>query len=150
MSVTVDFAFNASKALPELATDVNGALGCSLGPYRGSSDDLYCRFLGLEFSLGEHPYEDDRDCDFKRYRYLLDSRTAMSEAHMRQIQLEVTALAAFVLVLRGIAKEGILTYNIQRLLARYSRRGEREVFDGVSELAVEFPRHLVHIRERAG
>lgn len=51
MSITVDFAFNATGNLAAVHASVNSAIGVTLQPYEGDSDDLFGRLFGLELSL---------------------------------------------------------------------------------------------------
>jgi hypothetical protein len=148
MSVTIDFCFNpadSSLSLGALTEQVNRALGCRLEPYEGDDTDFFCRFLGLELTLAHHSLENDRDCDFEAYAFLLDTRTPIPDEDLRCYQLEATALAAFTLLRLGVAANGILTYDVQRLLARYEVRTPREVVDLVSGRTVEYPTHLVDL-----
>jgi hypothetical protein len=152
MSITVDFAFNASGPLAAVQRTANSAIGVTLQPYEGDTDDLFCRFLGLELSLHTTAgLEDDRDLDFNldftRYGYLLSTRTAAPSTALRLYQVEATALAALSLLLVGGVRDGLLAYDLQTLLARYTVDGDA-IHDAVSGEAVDLPQHLVDLRAR--
>lgn len=149
MSVTVEFAFNAEGDLQQIREMVNDAVGVRLQPYDNDENDLFCRFLGLELSLGLCDLVDDRDLDFSRFRFLLSTRTPVPDSDLRDYQIEATAIAANAILLRGSADAGMLTYEVQRLLARYTRLSGGGILDGVSRAPVCFPEHLVEIRSRA-
>lgn len=152
MSVTIDYFFNSDEPLDRLARQVHDWLGADLQPYEGDPEDLFCRFLGLEFSLGMNELDNDRELDFESFRYEIGTRTTISEAHLRPMQLIAMSLIAFTLHQRlGIT--GILVYDLQRLLARYEERhdehGERVLFDVVSQEPVRFPEHLASLFAKA-
>lgn len=71
--------------------------------------------------LERHHCENDRDLDFADYRHQLWNETWDSSA-LRKIQLETLILAAFVRENLGVS-EGLLSYDSQRLLARYDLVG---------------------------
>src|SRR4051812_28627767 len=147
MSVTVQFAFNAPGSLAALQATVGGAIGVPLRPYEGDAEDLFCKFLGLELSLWANHLEDDRELDFSRYGFVLSTRTAAPNAARRLYQVEATALVALSLLLAGVVGEGLLSYEVQILLARYTV--DRDViYDAVSAKAVQLPQHLVDLRTR--
>lgn len=148
MSVTIDFVFNSLDDLIETGGRINSTLGVVLQPYAGDRNDLFAHFLGLELSLVACSLEDDRDLDFSRYRFMLSTRTAWPASDRRTYQLEATALAAYALLTVGAVQDGMLVYDVQRLLARYSRTAEGEVWDSVSLSVVSFPGHLERLRSR--
>jgi hypothetical protein len=148
VSVTVEYLFNTSATFSDLTPAVNRVLGCSLAPYEGDPADQYCRFCGMEFTLRtDHGLERDGELNFDDYQYILDTRTPVPDSDLRPIQVEVMVVAAYVLYRRlGIA-QGMLTFDVQRLLARYT------VVDGawtdqISGTAVRFPEHLRDVMSR--
>lgn len=147
MSVTVEFAFNAEGTLADVGDRVRAALGADLRPYEGNPEDLFCRFLGLELSLSANTLVDAGDIDFSRYRFVLGTRTVVDEVARRAYKLEATALLAHVLLLDGVAREGILVYDTQLLLARYAAR-DGAIYDLLSVGPVYFPDHMADLRER--
>lgn len=149
MSITVEYLFNFAATLPELTPRINDALNCSLTAYNGDADDQFCRFLGMELSLhADHGLESDGDLNFSDYQYVLSSRTPAGDSVLRAIQVETMGIAAFVLRQKiGIA-QGMLTFAVQRLLARYDDV-DRIWTDSVSRKAVRFPDHLMDISTRA-
>jgi hypothetical protein len=148
MSATIDFVFNSPDDLIETGGRLNSTLGVVLQPYAGHRNDLFTHFLGLELSLVACSLDDDRDLDFSRYRFMLSTRTAWSASDRRAYQLEATALAAYALLTVGAVQDGMLVYDVQRLLARYSRTAEGEVWDSVSHSVVSFPAHFELLRSR--
>jgi hypothetical protein len=153
MSVTIDYFFNYSKPLPELAKDVNECLGCSLAAYEGDPDDLFDRFLSMEFSLHvADSYENDRELDFENFRYALGFRTPWGEADARPIQVGAMAIVIYALH-RSLGITGILVFDMQTLLARYEEReipeyGKR-LYDVLSDSAfVSLSSHLEKLKAR--
>src|SRR5262249_26382886 len=147
VSVTVEYLFNAEAALPDLAAEVNRALGCSLASYEGDVADQYCRFCGLEFTLHtDHGLVRDGELNFDDYRYILNTRTPIPDGDLRPVQVEVMVIAAYVLHRRLGISQGMLTFDVQLLLARYEVDGEW--IDTVSGKPVRFPEHLVDVKAR--
>lgn len=148
MSVTVEFLFNTEATLLDLAREVNRVLGCSLAPYEDNSDDQYCRFFGMEFTLKTgHELENDGELNFEDYRYILDTRTPIPDSDLRPIQVEVIVIAAFVLHQRLGINRGMITFDVQQLLARYEAV-DGEWTDNISGQAVRFPRHIADVKAR--
>jgi hypothetical protein len=148
VSITVDFAFNAAGTLATVLGTLNAAIGVTFQPYQGNPDDLLARFLGLEVSLRTaSDLENDRDLDFTNYGYLLSTRTAVPSAALRLYQVEATAIMALSALLAGGARDGLLSYDTQILLARYTVSGD-VIHDAVSAKAVHLPQHLVDLRAR--
>jgi hypothetical protein len=149
MSITVEYSFNSDLALSELASEISRRLGCVLEPDPGDPDGLFCGgFFGMELTLRtEHGLVNDRDLNFEDYRYQLGNKT-WSGSPLRPIQVEVIALAAFFLHDTSLAiHRGMLSYEVQTLLARYEERGD-EWFDLVGGKRVAYPGHLVDIKAR--
>jgi hypothetical protein len=144
MSICVDYFFNHPSELAALAQDINGCVGCSLEPYEGNPEDLFCRFFAMELSLSKHSFENDRDLNFEDFTYRLGIRSPIPEADLRAMQISAIAFIAYALFRRmGIV--GMLVYDVQSLLARYETRvesGLEELFDLVSNSVVRFPDHL--------
>jgi hypothetical protein len=118
VSITFEYSFNAPLDLPELVAAVNRALGCSLVS-SGDDDAFRCDFFGMSLLLERHHYDNDRDLNFADYEFQLSNKTWDGSA-LRQIQLEVLVLAAFALQETVGIRDGMLSYDMQRLLARYS------------------------------
>lgn len=149
MSITVEYSFNSDLALPELASEISQRLGCSLEPNPGDPGGLFSGgFFGMELTLwAGHSLENDRDLNFEEYRYLLGNKT-WSGSPLRPIQVEVIALTAFFLHDTPLAiHRGMLSYDVQTLLARYEERG-KEWFDLVGGKRVAYPEHLVDLKSR--
>ena len=146
MSICIDYFFNYPHDLSALAQEINGRLGCSLSPYEGTPEDLFCRFFAMELSLSKHPLENDRELNFEDYTYQLGLRAPIPDADLRSMQLPAVALLAYALY-RRLKITGMLVYEVQILLARYEERldsesGAAELFDIVSGEFVRFPAHL--------
>lgn len=149
MSITVEYSFNSDLALPELAFEIRRRLGCVLEPDSGDPKGLFSGgFFGMELTLWtEHNLVNDRELNFEDYRYQLGNKT-WSGSPLRPIQVEVIALTAFFLHDSSLAiHRGMLSYDVQTLLARYEERGE-EWFDLVGGRRVAYPEHLVDIKAR--
>lgn len=149
MSITIDYFFNYPETMEQTAEDINTWIGSRLEPYQGDPSDLFCRFLGMEFSLSEHTMKDDGELDFQTFQYEIGTRTPAPEADFRLIQLPVMAFLAFALY-RKLGITGILVYDGQRLLARYVERGDSKtgspgLFDTISDKFVTFPSHLADL-----
>lgn len=152
MSITIDYYFNHSEDLPELAKNLNAWLGCNLSPYDGDSEDLFCRFLAMEFTLCKHDLGNDGELDFDSYIYQLGFRTPVPDGDLRIIQLPSIALSAYSLY-RRMNITGMLVYNVQILLARYEERLKAEsnapdIYDSVSAQFVSFPGHFETLQNR--
>jgi hypothetical protein len=153
MSIHVDYFFNHEDDLAAVARKANTWIGCSLAPYEGRANDLFCRFLGMELSLSTHTFENDRDLDFENYTYCLSSRTPIPDWDLRITQVPAMAFIAYALYFRMNLK-GMLVYDVQHLLARYEDRldlkgsGTETMFDAVSGEFVLFPRHLIALDSR--
>lgn len=152
MSITIDYFFNHSDDLPELTRNINAWLGCSLSPYEGDSEDLFCRFLAMEFSLSMHDLENDDELDFENYKYEIGFRVPAPDGDLRISQLPAIALVAYTLY-RRMKITGMLVYDVQTLLARYEERLEPEsnspeIYDTVSGEFVSFPKHLETLQKR--
>lgn len=100
MSTTIDYYFNWSGALGDLEEQFRLRVGTDLQPYEGNPEDMYCRFLGMEFSLNEHALKDDRELNFDDYRYKVGIRTPMPDGDFRPLQLITMASLVYVLYRR--------------------------------------------------
>ena len=152
MSSTVDFFFNHSESLPELAKSINAWLGCVLSPYEGDSEDLYCRFLGMEFSLSGHDLENDGECRFKDYQFQLGFRIPAPDGDLSELPIPNIAMVIYVLFSR-MKISGILVCDVQIPLAQYEARNISEnsqdaLYDGISNEIISFPKHFATLQER--
>jgi hypothetical protein len=153
MSICIDYYFNHPHDLSDLAQEINGWVGCSLSPYEGNPEDLFCRFFGMELSLSKHTLENDDELNFEDFTYQLGIRTPMPDADLRAMQLPALALMACALY-RRLQITGMLVYDVQVLLARYEERLDSELnetglFDVVSAEFVRFPAHLETLNRRS-
>lgn len=153
MSVNVGYYFNNTiQPLHEFANEVNSALGCSLAPYEGDYTDFYCRFFAMEFTLGHNELETDRELNFNDYRYFLDLRIPAPDIDLLDIAVQTMVAVAYVLHARLGIHDGLLVWDVQSALAKYSlRHDERNAetwYDSVSGKAVTFPEHLDDILRR--
>ncbi len=152
MSVTIDYFFNHSGDLPELAKNINAWLGCSLAPYEGDAEDLFCRFLAMEFTLSKHELENDDELDFESYKYQIGFRVPAPDGDLRILQLPAIALVIYTLY-RRMKITGMLVYDVQTLLASYKERlkpesNMLEIYDTVSKEFVSFPKHLETLQKQ--
>lgn len=142
VSETFDYYFNSDFSISELADTICEKIGCHLVPL---NPDLYLgRLFGMEFSLSTNNLENDRDVNLKDYAYELSTRTPWALAHLRAIQVQTLALAAFVLHTELGIHEGMLTHESETVLARYQMRGTTW-YDLIEESEVRYPDHLVSI-----
>jgi hypothetical protein len=148
VSITVGYYFNAAHSLSDLGDLLGRVLGVRFAPYEGDPSDLFCRLFSLEASLSIHSLDDDRDLEFTAFRYVLDTRTPVPDADFRDLQLGIMATLPALLHRRAGIVDGMLVYDVQRLLARYELRHD-EFFDTVSAQPVHFPSHIRHVFERA-
>ena len=148
MSITVQYSFNSDLALPQLAFEISRRLGCVLEPDAGDPECLFSGGLfGMELTLWTHTLVNDRDLNFEDYRYQIENKT-WAGSPLRPIQVEVIALTAFFLHDMSLAiHRGMLSYDVQTLLARYEERGD-VWFDLVGGKRVTYPDHLVDIKAR--
>ncbi len=152
MSITIDYYFNHSDDLPELAKNINAWLGCSLSPYEGDPEDLFCRFLAMQFTLSKHNLENDGECAFEDYKYELGFRVPVPDGDLRIIQLPAIALIVYTLHYR-MKITGMLVYDVQILLAKYEERlntenDSLEIYDTISLEFVSFPAHFETLKKR--
>lgn len=153
MSITIDYYFNWPGTLSELAEQFRQWVGCNLQPYEGDPEDLYCRFLGMEFSLhDEHGLVNDLDVNFEDYRFEAGIRTPVPDGDFRPLQFMTMASLVYVLHRRLGISEGILVFDVGRLLARYEQRttsdGKALLYDSVSEASVKYPEHYTSLMLR--
>jgi hypothetical protein len=153
MSITIDYFFNFAGSFSELVTQVNACLGCDLKPYEGNAGDLFHRFLSMELSLGKHTYENDGDLDFEAYTFAIGIRNPVPDGDIRDMVSSVMGIVPALLYRRCGIRDGILVFDGQKLLARYteSHNGPRcGLFDTVGSRLVEFPEHIGDINSRIG
>ncbi len=149
---TIDYFFNYSDDLPELIKNINACLGCSLARYGDDSEDLFCRFLGMEFSLSKHALENDRELDFENYKYEIGFTVAAPDADLRELQLPAIILIIYALFSR-MKITGMLVYDVQNLIAKYEERFNKEsnsseLYDTVSAEFIKFPNHFEIIHKK--
>lgn len=143
MSITFEYSFNAPLELPELVAAVNRALGSSFAKV----DAVYsCDFLGMPTILERHQYENDRDLNFAAYRYQLSNKT-WADSALRAIQLETLVLIAFVMHESLGISDAMLSYEMQRVLARYGVAGG-EWCDTTTGKAIEPAEHIADLLQR--
>jgi hypothetical protein len=152
MSITVDYFFNYADNLAAVAEQVNMSIGCSLLPYQGDPNDLYCRFFNMDLNLEEPKFENDGDLNFEDYEFHLSLRTSVGMAPLRPIQIPAMASVVYALCVHSHIT-GMLVFDGQVLLARYEERtdpefGEDSLYDTVSGGFVRFPLHLNTLESR--
>ena len=152
MSINVDYYFNWPGTLGELAAQFRLWIGSDLQPYEGDPENLYCRFLDMEFSLNEHDLENDGDLNFEDYRFEAGIRTPIPDNDFRTLQVITMSSLVYALFRRLGVVEGILVHDTQLLLARYGGRagwhGRAELYDSVSGEVVKYPQHMTSLMAR--
>jgi hypothetical protein len=152
MSITVDYFFNWPGTLSELAAQFRRWVGSDLEPYEGDAENLYCRFLGMEFSLYEHDLENDLELYFEDYRFEAGIRTPVPDGDFRPLQLITMASLVYALYRRLGISDGILVFDVGLLLARYEQRPtsgrEKGLYDVVSAEFVKYPQHFTSLMSR--
>lgn len=151
MSITVGYFFNWPGTLGELAAQFRIWVGSDLQPYEGDAENLYCRFLGMEFSLYEHDLENDRELNFEDYGFEAGIRTPIPDNDFRDHQVITMASLVYTLYRRLGISEGILVHDTDLLLARYGERQtkwESRLYDSVSGEFVKYPEHMMSLIER--
>lgn len=153
MSITIDYFFNFEGELEELTAKVNDCLGCNLRPYDGNAQDIFDHFLSMELSLSTHRLESDIDFNLADFKYDIGIRNPWGASDIRDMVPTVMGLVPSLLYRRCGITEGILVFDVQILLARYTERVEDStagLFDEVSNVFVEFPQHISDISRRIG
>jgi hypothetical protein len=148
MSISVEYCFNSGLSLPELAFEISRRLGCSLSPYEDEPErDFYGVLLGMRLRLwAMQDMVNARDLDFENYRYMLSIKTPAGSS-MRPVQVETIALIAFLLHRALEIHQGMLSFEVSTLLARYDRI-DGIWYDLVGNKPVAYPEHLVDIKAR--
>ncbi len=148
MSVNIQYCFNSDLPLPDLASQLSQRLGCPLSPAESDPEHVFNGTLfGMELKLwAMQGMANDGDVNFQDYRYLLGNKT-WGESVLRPIQAEVIACAAFVLHETLGIHQGMLSYEVQTLLARYDLR-DGDWYDLVGDKPVVYPEHLMDIEAR--
>lgn len=144
VSITFEYSFNSALDFPQLVEAVNRVLGTALRPEEG--DVVSGVLLGTTVVLERHQLVDDRSLNFSDYQYQLWSKTWDSAA-LRSIQLETIVLAAFVLYVTLDITDGMLSYETQRLLARYARVAG-EWCDTTTGQPVDAAAHMIELQDR--
>ena len=123
-------------------------LGCQIKQASAEKDYLYCRLMGLECTVGSHDFENDRDCDFESFKYEANLRSTWHNSNLRSIQIETLAIVAFVLHEKLDIHQGLFVYEESVVIARYEMKNSHWI-DRVSDSIVEYPQHLLDLRDRA-
>jgi hypothetical protein len=155
MSTSVEYFFGSEKDLHELSAEINEWLGCDLrvSEVRPGREQSWCKFFGMSLDFYAHSLENDRNgddvCDFESFKYHIGF--AGPKDIRLSTALPLTVLVAYLLYCRLDIKNGLLTFDVQLLVARYEERlsdGFQYLFDTVSNKPVEFPQHFVDIQSR--
>lgn len=153
MSITVDYFFNGSGSLRDLAALVNNCLGCSLQPEQDNAEVYVARLLGMDLALSQAlDYENDRELDFENFQYELSLKTWVGQSVLRPIQLPLMVASIYSLHC-FFGTTGILVYDMDLLLARYVEREAENyglrLYDLVSETPfVNYSDHLAILSKR--
>lgn len=109
-------------------------------------------FFGMEFDFYTHDFVNDCEINFEDYKYTLGLTTYWGIADLRDMQVSILASIAHLFYRRMQISEGIIVYDMQRLLAEYEERvvlEDRGFFDKVSNEFVEIPQHFVDLENLA-
>ncbi len=153
-------SFKSDKSLPELASQINEVIGCSLAPSVGMPATAFTAFpfFGMELSLiistnnDEEGYEDDGELKFSDYNYEIGLTTYWGQADARSAQLP-TLLSIVYLLHQRLGLQGMLVFDVEILLAKYESRPINEnwsaLYDTVSETTfITFADHLNVLQKR--
>ena len=149
MSIYIDYFFNSNKDFKQLLKEINELLGSNLISSETDEENSSGSFFGMPLSFHTQTLENDRELNFQDYKYQIGLTTYWGSADLRDIQVSIVAFIAFLLYLRMQISEGILVYDVQRLLARYKEKSISEeakgLFDETSNKFVELPQHLLDL-----
>jgi hypothetical protein len=151
MGISINYFFNWSGDLNQLAAQFRSWVGCNLQPYEDDSETLNCYFLGMDFSLYEHDLENDPGLNFEDYRFKAGI-WPLSDDNFRSLQLITMASLVYALYRRLGIGDGILVFDVDLLLARYEQRPvsnrEEGLYDSVSGEFVKYPQHMLSLMVR--
>ncbi len=149
MSIWIDYFFNSDKSFDRLLKEINEQLGSSLVLSETDENNSHGFFFGMPFDFHTNTLENDGQLNFQDYKFQIGLTTYWGSADLRQMQILTVASIAFLFYRRMQISEGILVYDLQRLLARYEEKitsdKSENLFDKISNKFVELPQHLVDI-----
>lgn len=146
MSTNFTLFFNYPNNLVRLVQEVNDRIGCTLIPYEGDEDDLFCRFFGMELSLSENEgFVNDGELNLVDYKYSIDIKVPSPDNDLLPVSLLSILQITYILHVRGVIDKSILVYDMQKLLARYRNDKKLGVINELTLKSIEFPEHLVDI-----
>jgi len=108
----------------------------------------------MEFSLRRHELENDGECTFEEFEFLLGSRTSAPDGDLRAFQVEGMIIVACALHARAAIDRGLLVFDTQKVLARYVAAPDRSgnarqcLHDLVSGKDVRLPDHFADVDAR--
>lgn len=119
-------------------------------PSKEYKNHAYARFLGVGLDFYIHTFENDRELNFEDYKYYIG---LTGRAYSKDLCLPIMAFIANLLYLRMEISDGILVFDVQRVLARYKGEsyldGTKGLYDQISNRFVEFPQHLIDLNKLA-
>ena len=154
MSIYIDYLFNSDIKFEQLVKEINKILGSNLTQNETVEENSSGTLFGMPLSFYAHRLENDGEINFQDYKYEIGVTTYSGGADLRNIQVLIVSLIANVLYRRMKVSEGILVFDAQLLLARYTEKFNSEIdgndlFDIVSNKFVEFPQHLIDLDKLA-
>lgn len=151
MSINIDYFFNSEKDFEQLTAEIEKWIGCKFQIEEGKNHSSTLFGMPINFGI-DHGMENDGILNFEDYKYSIGITNYWGSADLRDTQISIMALIANLLYRRIEVKEGILVYDVQRLLAKYSEKidsnDEKNLFDEVSDCFVEFPKHLIDLYKK--
>jgi hypothetical protein len=146
MSYSIDYFFNSDKSYEHLCKDMNECLDFVFESCEENKNQVYVRLLGIGLDFYIHTFENDGELNFEDYKYYLG---LTPRPYSKDLCLPFMAFIASILYRQMRISEGILVYDVQRLLAKYreeiSSEGMKDLYDEVSNRFVEFPQHLIDL-----
>lgn len=150
MSYSIDYFFNSEKSFEQLCEEMNAYLDFKFEPSKEYEDHVYNRTLGIGFDFYIHDFESDRTLNFEDYKYYIG---LTGQLYAKDFRLSIMAFAADMLYSQMGISDGILVFDVQRILAKYTEKinsnNEKSLFDEVSNQFVEFPQHLIDLDKLA-
>ena len=142
MSVNTEFYFNCSSSFETLTNSLVGTLGLRMSSK--TSDAIHGVFLGMDWSLQtDHGMlNTPPNLNFEDYDFVFDLSTPVGAARMRHLQLPLALCIIHCLHMEG-ATDGVLTYDSQRVLARYAE-GPQSTFVNELRCDVKTVSEFVH------
>ena len=148
MSYSIGYFFNSNKSFQQLCEEMNEFLDFSFELSKEYKNHAYVRFLGIGLDFYIHTFENDGELNFEDYKYYIG---LTARPYSKQLRLPVMTFIANILYQQMGISEGILVFDVQRILAKYKEEvdseGYKDFYDEVSNKFVEFPQHLMDLNK---